>query len=115
MTEDGRLGPSISTVTGEDMFEDLRDYVSRLCFWRLVTTEGTITGVEIDRVSGRVLIYYRFSVGDDGPYTGVHFAEGFPLPRVKDLNVGQTITVRYRRDDPSLNTPDRDLSLTDNL
>ncbi len=97
------------------MFEDLHDYLSKLCFWQLATTEGTITGIEIDQVSGRVLIYYRFSVGDDGPYTGVHFAEGLPLLRVKDLSVGRTIAVRYRRDDPSVNTLDRDLSLTENL
>jgi hypothetical protein len=97
------------------MFEDLRDYLSTLCFWRLPTTEATITGIETDQVRGNVLIYYRFSVGDDGPYTGVHIAEGLPLPGVKYLNVGQTITVRYRQDDPSVNMPDRDLSLTNDL
>ena len=98
------------------MFEDLRDYFSKLCFWRLPTAEATVTRIEVDRVTGRVLIYYQFSLGDDGPYTGMHFAEGeLPLPAVKSLNVGQAITVRYRRDDPSINTLNRDLSLTDDL
>lgn len=97
------------------MFEDLRDYLSKLCFWRLPTTEGTITGIERDPGGGRILIHYRFFVGDDGPFTGVHVAEGLPLPGVKDLNVGQKITVRYRRDDPSVNMPDRDRSLTPDL
>ena len=47
------------------MFEDVGDYLSKLCFWRLPSAEGKITGIEIDKVTGRVLVYYQFSLGND--------------------------------------------------
>src|SRR5579871_2111985 len=97
------------------MFQDLRDSLSKLCFWRLPTAEATVTRMEVDQASGQILIHYRFFVGDDGPFTGMHMAEGMPLLGVKELNVGQAITVRYRRDNPSVNMPDRDRSLTPDL
>ena len=95
---------------GSDMFEDLRDYFAKLFIWRLPTTEVTITDIRIDQVTGRIAIYYQFSLGQDGPYTGVGSAEGELPLLTKKLDVGRPITVRYRREDPSINELDRDLS-----
>ena len=92
------------------MFEDLRDYFSKLFFWRLPTSEGKITAIQIDQVTGRVAIYYQFWLGNDGPYTGADFAESDLPLAAKELGIGQLVTVRYRRNDPSINELDRDLS-----
>jgi hypothetical protein len=49
-------------------------------------------------------------LGDDGPYTGEFFWEpnssASVLAAKDNLRVGQSVRVRYRRDDPSVNTLD---------
>lgn len=97
------------------MFEDLRDAFSKLFFWRLPATEAKVTAVRIDPATGRVVIHYQFWLGDDGPYTGVGFAESDLPLATKNVDVGAIVSVRYRREDPSINELDRDFSLTQDL
>jgi len=83
------------------------------------TADGEITEVITEQTgdrnnSFRLAVAYKFSVGDDGPCTG----ECFWKPTLalnqlrtvrnarKRLHVRQRIAIRYRRDDPSVNTLD---------
>ena len=101
------------------MFEELYDHVSRLWSWRWPLADGTVTEVLVERIrhnrgrdSFRLSVTYKFSVGDDGPYTG----ESFWTPafcvnkRVvaarRKIRSGQPVRVRYRQDDPSINRLD---------
>src|SRR6202035_3044291 len=94
-----------------DMFSDLYDNISLLFSWRWPCAEGEITAVRMLGGSGRLRLEYRFLLGD-GSYIGeagcpswsvgtaaVNIHERFPI--------GQAVTVRYRRDNPSVNTLDR--------
>jgi len=102
------------------MFRDLYDGVSFIWSWAWPTVQGEITAIDIERIhhgghgdTFRLAIAYEFSLGDDGPYTG----EGFWTPnflgrkRVIEarhhFHLHQPVTVRYRRDDPSVNKLDR--------
>jgi len=97
------------------MFNDLYDSIS-LLFWRWwPTVEGTITAVNLRSGSEPALfVTYEFSVDQDGPYTG---ESSWPFrPGDTDvtnlsgrLRVGQPLTIRYRSDNPSVNTLDRAL------
>lgn len=100
------------------VFSDLYDAVSMLWSWRWPTSEGEVTAIDIETVTRRqnqetlrLAVAYKFSLGEDGPYTGESFWEPGYSARVltaKDnLKVGQPVTVRYRRDKPSVNTLDR--------
>jgi hypothetical protein len=99
------------------MFRDLYDAVSRLWWWRWPTTEGEITAIDIERVGNdrvRLAVAYKFSIGDDGPYTGESFwTPAFSIGQLKSvrnakrvLHIGQRVPVRYRGDDPSVNALD---------
>jgi hypothetical protein len=99
------------------VFEDLYDSISKLFSRRWPTSEGIVTAIDIESVSSRhtaalrLAVSYQFSLDDDGPYTGESFWEPSSSARVltaKDsLQVGQSVVVRYRPDDPSVNTLDR--------
>jgi hypothetical protein len=103
------------------MFEDLYDAVSRVWSWRWPIAEGQVTEVMLERIRHRgnsnsdtirLAIVYEFSLGGDGPYTGESFWR--PLfPSMKRMQNAkskfhrhQRVTVRYRSDDPSVNTLD---------
>ncbi len=103
------------------MFEDLYDAVSRAWSWRWPLAEGEVTEVILERIrhrgnsnsdTVRLAIAYEFSVGSNGPYTGESFWR--PLfPSMKRMQNAkrkfhrhQRVTVRYRSDDPSVNTMD---------
>jgi hypothetical protein len=99
------------------VFDDLYDTMSKLFSWWWPSSEGEVTAVDIDSVVDRygerllLVVSYKFSLGDDGPYTGEYSWEPGWSARVlaaKDnMHVGLPVTVRYRPDDPSVNTLDR--------
>lgn len=91
------------------MFSDLYDSISLLFYRRWPCVEGEITAVRM--LGGRLLVEYGFSV-EDRSYIGeadcpswsvgteaIDIHEQFP--------VGQSVTVRYRPDNPSVNKLDR--------
>jgi hypothetical protein len=93
------------------MFSDLYDYISLLFYRQWPSVEGEVTAVRILGGNGRLLVEYSFSV-EDRSYIGeagrppwsvgtaaINIHERFP--------VGQSVTVRYRRDNPSVNKLDR--------
>jgi hypothetical protein len=99
------------------MFDDLYDAITKLLSWRWPTSKGEVIAVDIEPLAQRrygpdirLAVAYRFSLGDDGPYTREFFWEPNSSANVlaaKDnLRVGQSVMVRYRRDDPSVNTLD---------
>lgn len=62
----------------------------------------------------RLVVVYEFSVGDDGPYTGESSwapwsSEACDMNINDRLKAGERVTVRYRRDDPSINRLDSSL------
>jgi hypothetical protein len=101
------------------MFEDLHDAVSLVfCHW-WPKAEGEITAVEVERIHHsqgrdtlRLAVAYKFSLGDDGPYTGESFWQPsfFVNKRVAAarhrLHCRQRVLVRYRSSDPSVNKLD---------
>ncbi len=88
------------------MFSDLYDSISLWFSWRWPRAEGVITAVHTDRESDAAgpVVVYEFSVGDDGPYTGESAWFGDTV-YINEL-VGRKTTVRYRKDDPSVNRLD---------
>jgi hypothetical protein len=88
------------------MFSDLRDYISTLFYWRWPSVQGEITAVRILGGSGQVLLEYRFSLGD-GYYTGEAGCPAGAINMNEMFRVGEPVTVRYRRDNPSVNKLDR--------
>jgi hypothetical protein len=99
------------------MSGEIYDRLSILFSWGWPTATGEVTGVGVERAGHelRLAVTYKFWVGSDGPYTG----EGFWRPRFSSyrrilaarhkVRPHQTILVRYRAEDPSVNTPDREL------
>ncbi len=92
------------------MFSDLYDSISLLFYWQWPRVKGEVTAVRMLGGSGRLPIEYRFSLGD-GSYIGeagppfwsvgtaaINIHERFPI--------GHGVTVRYRWDNPSVNTLD---------
>ena len=101
------------------MFDDLYDALSLVWSSRWPKSEGEITAVEAERVRHnrreemlRLAIAYKFSVGEDGPYTGESFwsPNFFVKKRIiaarRKFRLRQRVTVRYRSDDPSVNKLD---------
>jgi hypothetical protein len=99
------------------MFEDVYDRVSVLWSRLWPVADGTVTEVISERLGrdrdrARLAVAYEFSVGSDGPYTGECFwtPAFFPLRRVssarRKLRRNVRVRVRYRPDDPSVNTLD---------
>jgi hypothetical protein len=101
------------------MFADLYDAVSLLLSWRWPETPGEVTAVDVESVKDsegvqtfRLAVAYKFSIGNDGPYTGESFWQPiFSKKRVlmarRNIRVHQQIVVRYRPNDPSVNKLDR--------
>ena len=95
------------------MLADLYDNISLMFSRRWPTTEASITAVDLSYGRGiRVVVVYEFSLDDDGPYTGQSpspwWFGGTDVTYINNkLQVGQTVTVRYRRDRPSVNKIDR--------
>jgi hypothetical protein len=91
------------------MFSDLRDYISLLFSWRWPRIQGEITGVRILGGSG-LRLDYRFSLGNE-LYTGESGCPSWFAGAAIDVGggfrSGQPVTVRYRRDNPSVNKLDR--------
>jgi hypothetical protein len=102
------------------VFDDLYDAISLLWSWRWPEIPGEVTAVDVDRVQDsdgietfRLAVAYKFSIGNDGSYTG----ESFWQPTVSSkkrifsardrIGVNQKVNVRYRPDDPSVNKLDR--------
>ena len=103
------------------MFEDLYDSIRMLFSWRWPTAPAEITGVSIERLHRgeeneelRLCVWYKFYVGDDGPYSGESFWKPiFTFGIVKRMRAAvstmkrkHTVPVRYRADDPSQNKLD---------
>ncbi|MGP0097309.1 MAG: DUF3592 domain-containing protein [Terriglobales bacterium] len=104
------------------VLRDLYDKISTLWSWRWPETTGEVTAVDIERIRDpeggetlRLAVAYKFSIGDDGPYTGESFWQPF-LPQIltdrvltarNNVQVHQQVLVRYRADDPSVNKLDR--------
>lgn len=97
------------------MFEDLYDAISRLWSWSWPFADGRVTEVLCERIGqnkdrARLSVTYEFWVGSDGPYTGECFWTPvfFEIKRVaaarKRVRRKQKVQVRYRLDDPSVNT-----------
>ena len=96
------------------MFSDLYDYVSLMFYWRWPKADGVITTVDLRRVGDgqRLVVVYKFSLQDDGPYTGESawspLLGNMDLMNISEiLRPGQAVTIRYRRDNPSVNRLDR--------
>jgi hypothetical protein len=102
------------------MFGDLYDAFSLLWLWRWPEVVGEVTAVDIERIrhsrgsdTFRLAVAYKFSVGNDGPYTGESFWQPvfFQKKRVlgarHNIHVRQQVPVHYRQDDPSVNRLDR--------
>ena len=96
------------------MVRDPYDYFSLMLSWRWPKAEGEITAVQLrtvpysDRGGNRLglVVEYKFSVGDDGPYSAeTCWSPWFGHTEVTDINnrlrAGQSVTVRYPPDDPS--------------
>lgn len=99
------------------MFEDLYDRISLLWSQPWPRADGAITEVISERLGrdrdrARLAVAYEFSIGTDGPYTGECFwAPAFCQPKRiasarRKLHRRQKVSVRYRPDDPSVNTLD---------
>jgi Protein of unknown function (DUF3592) len=97
------------------MFGELYDGISLLFSRRWPKVEGRITAVNLrSHPEFRLVVLYQFSIGSDGPYTGESSWASQPgdidsTDLSRRLRVGQFVTVRYRADDPSVNTLDRAL------
>jgi hypothetical protein len=98
------------------MFEDLYDKISLLWSWRWPETIGDITAVDIERIKDsqgnvtlQLAIAYKFSIGDDGPYTGESFwqpafcSKKRVMAARRCIRIHQQVPIRYRPDDPSVN------------
>jgi hypothetical protein len=95
------------------MFGDFYNAVSKLFSWRWPIADGEITAVRYLSPDEGLVVEYKFSLGDDGPYTGESrwspwFAHTDVMDIHKTLPIGSPITVRYRPGDPSVNTLDRE-------
>jgi hypothetical protein len=100
------------------VLEALYNAISKLFSWRWPTTEGEILQVDVETASRwrystlQLAVAYKFSVGDDGPYTGEYswqpgdMANDQVVAAKERLQVGQAVTVCYRPDDPSVSTLD---------
>jgi hypothetical protein len=102
------------------MFEDVYDGLSFCWSWHWPRCGGEITAVDVERkpdtngnVALRLAVAYKFSSGDDGPYTGESFWQpafcvnkGVIAARRK-MRIPQKVIVCYRPDDPSVNRLDR--------
>jgi len=102
------------------MFADLYDAVSLIFSSRWPRVDGVITAVDVERISHgknadswRLAVAYQFCIGDDGPYTGESFwnphygSKRTVIAAIRKMRTRQPVTIRYRKDDPSVNRLDR--------
>jgi len=89
----------------ESMFDDLYNHISHLFWRRWPVADGEITSVYV--VESQIVVEYKFSLGDDGPYTGEASWPTSVMNITEKLRVGQTVTVRYRKKNPSINALDK--------
>lgn len=92
------------------MLRDLYDSISSAFSWRWPTVDEEVTAVHFRTVpierrgrgNLRLVVEYKFSLGDDGPYTGESsWYPRFDRADLTDiegkLRIGQPVAVRYRR------------------
>jgi hypothetical protein len=116
----GDVTTAILTIASRPVFNDLYDAISVLWSYRWPETMGEVYRVAVERArdpDGRSLqlcLAYKFSIGDDGPYTGESIWS--PPFRVSDervlaarshLRVGHPVLVCYRPDDPAVSKLDK--------
>ena len=95
------------------MFSELRDNISLLFSWRWPTAVGAITCFYVDpgRKGFQIGVAYEFSIESDGPYTGESWApfwfSGTGVIIKEQIRIGQEVTVRYKRKDPSVSRLER--------
>ena len=115
---------NVSTVfyLAGTVLDDLYDTISTLWSWRWLEAMGEVTAVDVERVHDpeggetlRLAVAYKFSIGNDGPYTGESFWQPF-FPQIskkrvlaarRNVHVRQQELVRYRADDPTVSWLDR--------
>ncbi len=99
------------------MFSDLYDALSMLWSWRWPIADGEVTEVYIMRCGreeerAKLGVIYKFSIGEDGPYTGESLWEPPFLNHEnviaarRKIRTRQKVRVRYRPDDPSVDRLD---------
>jgi uncharacterized protein DUF3592 len=96
------------------VFADLYDWMSKSFAWRWPAADGEITAVRFLSPDEGLIVEYKFSLSNDGPYTGESrwspwFGHTDVMDIHKTLPIGSPVTVRYGPDDPSVNTLDRRL------
>ncbi len=93
------------------MFSDLRDYFSLLFYWRWPMVEGEITAVRFLGGTRHWCLDYRFSLGDRsyiGEASCPAWLAGTGAVNLNEtFRIGQAVSVRYRRGNPSVNKLDR--------
>ena len=102
------------------MFGEFLDWLSKSLSRWWPTAEGEITAVRLLDGEEGLIVEYKFYLANDGPYTGEsRWGPALNPVNVMDipetLRIGNAVTVRYRPDDPSVNTLERDFSLTQDL
>jgi hypothetical protein len=119
-----RLQSWVSSRNGQcrttNMFEGLLDFLSSLWSGSWPEAIGEITDVGTARVRTRygyflqLIVSYKFSIGDDGPYTGEDYWQAYPFGSNRQVirarqrfRTGDLVVVRYRKADPSTNKIDR--------
>ncbi len=96
------------------MFTELYDSISKLFSSRWPTVDAEVTAVRFLGQKEGLVVEYKFSLQEDGPYTGESCWAPWSGPvDVIDIHntlpIGHPVRVRYRPDDPSVNTLDRDI------
>ena len=102
------------------MFDGLLDSLSFLWSGSWPKAIGEITDVYTARLRGRygyylrLIVSYKFSIGEDGPYTGEDYWQAYPFGSTRRVirarqrfRTGDFLVVRYRKADPSTNKIDR--------
>lgn len=99
------------------MFEDLYNAISFLGSSYWPKAEGKVTAVNVERIGNRqdrlrLAVAYEFYACNDGPYTGesfwkpAFFVNSRVLGARRNIRRGQSVKVRYRKDNPSVNRLD---------
>ncbi len=98
------------------MFDEIYDIISLSWSWRWPVAQGFVTAIDVERdrlrKKARLAVAYEFSIGEDGPYTGESFwrpvfcEERKAGDGRKLIHLRQSVLVRYRPTDPSVNKLD---------
>ena len=98
------------------MIDEIRSLILRLWPWGWATAEGDVTAVGFHR-SRRIdtadevelVVTYKFSIGGDGPYTGLrrwtstHYLISDIVGARQEYREGGNVTVQYRKNNPMVN------------